>query len=383
MGVFAAAMAPACGGEAVIDPPLGSGGASTTSSSGNTSGTSGTQSSTSSGMMCTETGSTGSGVFHYSHCINTANCPDAAQAIGIISQTFNEDCCVDPDFVCEELRGVTCGPFATSEGTCCYEIDTEEIPCAIPGRPLTIDGNIAQAPAVKRLDWKRDTTPNLDGLSSEARAELAARWLSEAQLEHASVASFSRFALELMALGAPPALIEAAHAAAIDEVRHAELAFALASVYAGEPMGPGPLALPSHLPLTIDLVGLAVATFREACVNETVAAVLAAERRDRATDPAVRSTLGTVAEDESRHAELGWRFLAWALRQSDDVAIAIAAEAEQLHGAAPALGDAPLAAHGQLDAATEAHITRLAIDEVVRPAVTSALGLCPKSAART
>jgi hypothetical protein len=33
----------------------------------------------------------------------------------------------------------------------------------------------------------------------------------------------------------------------------------------------------------------------------------------RATDPAVREVLAVTVEDETRHAELAWRFLAWAL----------------------------------------------------------------------
>lgn len=366
-------MTPACGGEAVIDPPLGSGGASATTSS------SGAQSSSSSGVMCTETTTTGGGQFRYSYCVDAGSCPPAEEATAVIVGALNEECCIDPSFECEELQTIECGPFATSKGSCCFEITTEAVPCAIPGRPLTLDGHAARAPVVRRTDWQRDLRPQLHDLSPDTRAELATRWQAEAQLEHASVASFSRFALELMALGAPPSLIEAAHAAAIDEVRHAELAFALASAYAGHPLGPGPLDLPSALPLTTELVALTVATFHEACVNETVAAVLAAERRDRATDPAVRRTLATVAEDESRHAELGWRFLAWALQKSEAVHEALAAEADRLAGAAAPMGEDPLAPHGQLGAATEARLTRLAIDEVVRPALTTALQARPTS----
>jgi len=36
-----------------------------------------------------------------------------------------------------------------------------------------------------------------------------------------------------------------------------------------------------------------------------------------ATDPAVRRVLERIARDEARHAELGYRFLRWALERAD------------------------------------------------------------------
>lgn len=46
-------------------------------------------------------------------------------------------------------------------------------------------------------------------------------WSLAAQQEHASIASFSKFSLELMAVGAPAALLVRAHEAALDEINHA------------------------------------------------------------------------------------------------------------------------------------------------------------------
>ena len=43
------------------------------------------------------------------------------------------------------------------------------------------------------------------------------------------MASFARASLELMAVAAPPGLLAACARAMVDEVRHAELTFALAS----------------------------------------------------------------------------------------------------------------------------------------------------------
>ena len=73
------------------------------------------------------------------------------------------------------------------------------------------------------------------------RGALARLWAESARGEHASVPAFSRLSLSLVALGAPAGLVEAALRAALDEIQHARLAFSLASTYAGEPVGPGPL----------------------------------------------------------------------------------------------------------------------------------------------
>ena len=115
------------------------------------------------------------------------------------------------------------------------------------------------------------------------RAELATRWTEVALMEHASIAAFARFALEILSLGAPPELLVQTHAAMTDETVHARDAFALASAYAGRAVGPGALdvgaALSSRTPL--DIVRT---TILEGCIGETVAAVEAAEAREHATD---------------------------------------------------------------------------------------------------
>lgn len=62
-----------------------------------------------------------------------------------------------------------------------------------------------------------------------------------------------------------------------------------------------------------DVAGLCLL---EGCVGETLAALDAAEALASATDPHVRAALARIADDERRHAELAFRFVAWALQQS-------------------------------------------------------------------
>ena len=315
-------------------------------------------------------------------------CPSAEDAA---AQLVGTETCEDPvrEIVATgellERRDITGGWYYDTGWTaqhehCCYEAAYEIHPdegCAI-GRPLVLGETAHTAPAVVRPGWSRGVRPELAGLSESAKHDLAHFWTAIGLMEHASVASFARFSLELIAHGAPPALLAAAHAAAADEVRHAEAALALASAFAGRPIGPG--ALPqAALGGTRDLVELAVATAREACIGETLSVVLAAEQLRTATDPAVRQVLARIIEDETRHAELGWDTVRWILaicpEAREPVAEIFAHAEDHLPSIAPfARGGEQTVAHGlpsvrRLQAALEAGLVR-----VVEPAARELLG---------
>ncbi|MEQ1507065.1 MAG: hypothetical protein ABMB14_32860, partial [Myxococcota bacterium] len=174
---------------------------------------------------------------------------------------------------------------------CCYEaayVVHAGTSCTI-GRPLVVDGCTVTARTACRSDWSRAATPDVGALSASARAELAAAWTEAGLLEHASIPAFARLVLDLVALGAPAALVARTSEALTDEVRHAEVCFALASAYAGAPVGPAPLPVPTQR--RTGLERLAVETFREGCVGETLAVAVAAAQLRDATDPAVRAAL--------------------------------------------------------------------------------------------
>ena len=63
-----------------------------------------------------------------------------------------------------------------------------------------------------------DCHPDLTSLDSTTRAHIAQEWTAMGLAEHASVASFARFTLQLMAVGAPAELLHAAQLGAADEV---------------------------------------------------------------------------------------------------------------------------------------------------------------------
>jgi hypothetical protein len=196
---------------------------------------------------------------------------------------------------------------------------TQSHSTATPGRPLRVGGKPVSAPVVPGEGWHGEgEVPDVSGLSPGARAALAKLWTESAQAEHASVPAFSRLSLALMAVGAPAGLVEAAHRAALDEIDHARRAFALASCYSGAPVAPGELAELHFAPDGIPggLEELAQESLLDGCLNEGLAAAVAADAAAHAGDPAARAALAAVACDETTHAELAWEIVGWCCAQS-------------------------------------------------------------------
>lgn len=272
---------------------------------------------------------------------------------------------------------VQCGPDATPDepGACCYfTIHGPGQSC--PGRAWTVDGAARTAPVTRRDDWAAAIAPALAELSPARRDELAAAWTAAAAAEHASIASFARFVLQLLAVGAPASLVEETQRAMADEIAHARACYALAGAYAGGRLGPGLLDMSSS-PGPTSLAEVAVATVQEGCIGETLAALAAEIGGAHAEDPVVRAVLGQIAADERRHAELAWRFVQWAVARCPDTASRVAAAfAAARQDAAPhVLGDEPdqLPAHGLLSPAAQLVLAGAALREVIAPTAAAML----------
>jgi hypothetical protein len=221
-----------------------------------------------------------------------------------------------------QTPGDSCGSDADCTGSsagnlCQFDAATQHFKCNFGGcaigRPFLVEGEAKMAKAGARADWRAlALLPRIESLDAALCAELAEEWTRVALMEHASIAAFARFALQLMSLGAPPELIERATAAMADETKHAKACFALASAYAAAPLGPGPLGIDRSLEGT-SLEEIVVNTIREGCVGETVAAIDAREAAEHAQDPALKQLLLVISEDETKHAELAFGFVQWAL----------------------------------------------------------------------
>jgi hypothetical protein len=191
------------------------------------------------------------------------------------------------------------------------------VEAAFCGRPFLVDCEARVAPVIADGAWsKRGAArlPQLAHLTPDERAELAQHWTTMGQLEHASIAAFARFSLQLLALGAPPDLVDDCTRALADETAHTVLCFQLASAYAGRDIGPGMLDIQNTLQAT-SFGGIVELVIAEGCFGETRAALDAFDAADSAKDPVIADAYARIAQDEQRHAELAFRFVRWALER--------------------------------------------------------------------
>lgn len=180
-----------------------------------------------------------------------------------------------------------------------------------------------------------------DALPQHLRERLGQLWVEDALAEHAAIAAFERATLELMAMAAPPTLLGEVQLAAADEVEHATRCFGLAARFSGLEREPGPLASleprvrglagmdPTDGRVGEDWVRLALDTFVEGCVGETIATLIAKRAQRRCEDPATLTVLSSIVDDEGRHAGLAWRTIQWILESCGDHQKAVLAALEQ------------------------------------------------------
>jgi hypothetical protein len=325
-----------------------------------------------------------------SNCVDDGDCgkghlcaaspPFGDVCSGVVAYEFacqtDEDVCIAGDD-CPTVERPNCFAYGRVYGTD-DPVSTAGRVCGLPfacGRPFLVEGAARLASLDVGGGWVRRQQPSTRLLTADERTALFEHWTAQALMEHASVAAFARFALELLALGAPAELLSQTQAALGDEIEHATICFGLASAYAGSDVQPGPLDLRGVLPVP-KLANVVETAILEACVGETVAAVEAQIALDHATDPEVRRALSRIANDEARHAALGWRFVSWALagaaadvrkRAIDTLERAIRDVQRRAASAAPARPPAAVEEHGMLCPALRAHAARVALNELLLP----------------
>ena len=251
--------------------------------------------------------------------------------------------------------------------------------CASVRRPFLVAADMRSSVVAERDDWAHEL-PSVQIEHARTAELLAASWLKDALEEHASIAAFARFTLLLLSVGAPPELVIASQRASLDEVRHARECFALAQRYGSRHVGPAELRVADSVSV-VTLAELAALTVAEGCVGETLGALLAAEQLTLASDPEVQRVLARVVKDEERHAELAWRFLAWALRQggppvAEAAQRAFAAATEELDRMPTVDYGVDVDvwhAHGRVTCAEARALSRAGIREVIAPCLRALL----------
>jgi len=241
---------------------------------------------------------------------------------------------------------------------------------ATPGRPFAIDGEARLAPPTSPNGWSQTVEWSIPDLSDDIRTALTEHWTDSARFEHASVASFARFSMQLMALGAPADLVAEATRAQADEIRHARVALGIASTFAGETIGLGALPIDGALDCAGDVEAILVDTIREACVNETISAAQCQAAGEAAKDPFIKNALLAIAEDEQRHATLAWKTVKWLLEhhpELHDLATATFDDAMAQTWRSGTMRGSELTPWGVLSTAAEVAVAERVMRRVVRP----------------
>ena len=166
----------------------------------------------------------------------------------------------------------------------------------------------------------------LDVVAQPVDADLeaiAAQWRENGRNEHASVAAFAQLTLDLMSLGAPPALLVSTQRDALDEVHHAELCFSLAKSLDGKSQGPAPFREAKHtralLPgRSLALAQVGVDALLEGALLEGYSARLISKVSARCLDAGIAGVLNELGADEGRHSRHGWDVVDWCVSEGGE-----------------------------------------------------------------
>jgi len=221
----------------------------------------------------------------------------------------------EPDARGLALGSILSAPLALAAGAIPF------IAGAAWGRPLRIKGRQLHPDLREGSDWTRGDRPDVSALDEPTRRALAALWLHDAQKEHASVPAFSRISWMLAAVGAPADLMEWSHRAALEEIEHTRLCFALAAGYGGK--SHSVQAMPDLLLGGLDasadpIVTLATESLSDGCQLEDYNADVARACALACEEPVTRAVLQRIAREERSHADFSWALLKWLLERSPE-----------------------------------------------------------------
>lgn len=205
------------------------------------------------------------------------------------------------------------------------------------GRPHRVDGVVTVAEPTAELECVVD--PDfVSALGRSERKALGRLWLEDARLEHSAVSAFLTLSGELAALGAPASLVRRAIDAARDETVHTRLCLEAARRHTGLAWTLPPFRSPEAPRRSIE--ALVRESWEDGCLGEGIAAIAAREGAKNCRHDWTRSTLETIARDESRHADLAWRVLEWcvALRGAagEEARSALSRAVDRVRGLVPA-----------------------------------------------
>ena len=153
--------------------------------------------------------------------------------------------------------------------------------------------------------------PTIARLAPADREALAAIWKDRARSESAVGNVFAQVADELVASGAPAALVALARRAEADEARHATVCEELAVAY-GHDSTPRPerrVRLRDYDQPTVRL-RTALHAIHVCCISETIATAFVEACLGACESPGLREIHREHLGDEVQHARVGWAYVA-------------------------------------------------------------------------
>lgn len=163
------------------------------------------------------------------------------------------------------------------------------------------------------LDILRSQQAGLDDLPDASQRELvSAGWIALGSRIHRAVVDASRFTLELMAVGAPPELLERAEACGSELTEVAAVALAVASAYSGARLAPGGLEAPE--PLRVEPSALAAGIFHQEFFGGEVALSVHDMWRKADLRPEIARAAALIGDAARNQCELARDSLCWLLR---------------------------------------------------------------------
>lgn len=136
-----------------------------------------------------------------------------------------------------------------------------------------------------------------------------AAWLERAKVEVEAAAFFARLGGRLAGIGAHGTLIEGAHQASRDELKHTKLCVELAAALGAVGDVDRDVAPREIATGVSDAWRVAAECAAMSCITESLSAVALTAMRERAARDDVRAVLHEVLRDEVAHARLGWGYL--------------------------------------------------------------------------
>jgi hypothetical protein len=224
--------------------------------------------------------------------------------------------------------------------------------------------------------WSDDVDLGDATAAADEREALVEHYTNWALAEHASIASFARFSLQLLAIGAPPHLVQRATEAMADETRHARFGFGLVAALSGEAVGPAELFVDGALQGELSLERTLRLAVREGMIGETLAALEVRAAADFCAFDFLRDAINTIADEESRHAELAYAFAAWALSRAPELSHIVREEIDQW-SSPPVQAVSGLERWGILDETRRRVVREQGLNTVVRPLVAQLLEGAP------